>query len=149
MKIKESLYKKCELFIDNRLLNIQNTISELEKALFSETKSSAGDKHETGRAMIHLELEKTGQHLYEAQKIKEALLRIYTNKLSKNVSLGSVVYTSRANYYIAISAGEIEYKNELFFAISPNTPIGKILLSKQVDDSINFRGAKSLIEKVI
>ena len=149
MNIRESLYKQCELFVGNRLISIQDTIGELEKALLSETKSSAGDKHETGRAMIHLELEKAGRHLYETQKIKQALLRIDKKKLSKKVSAGSIVYTSRVNYYIAISAGELKHKNELFFAISPDAPIGKLLLSKQVNDSINFRGVKSIIEKII
>ena len=52
MEIKEKLYTKCIQFIENRHQTIQNSISEIQESLLSETKSSAGDKHETGRAML-------------------------------------------------------------------------------------------------
>ena len=52
MTIKQQLYKKCQDFLNQRLETIQNTILDIQNALQSETKSSAGDKHETGRAML-------------------------------------------------------------------------------------------------
>ena len=149
MHIKERLYRKCEAFIDKRLLTVQNAINEIQKALQSETKSSAGDKHETGRAMLQLEREKAGLQLAEIQKTKEFLFRIDAKKTSDIVCLGSIVYTSQVNYYLAISAGEIEDDHKKYYAISPSTPIGKILLSKHVGDQIEFRGQKNDIVKII
>ena len=61
LKIKEQLYEACLLFVKNRLETVTNVIESNKKAMFSETKSSAGDKHETGRAMLQLEMEKAGQ----------------------------------------------------------------------------------------
>lgn len=139
MLIKENLYYKCEEFINNRLSSVNNIIKEIQEALLSETKSSAGDKHETGRAMLQLEREKTGQQLAEINKIKTVLKTINLKKQPKAVSLGSVVYTTQLNYFIAISAGKIEIKNESFFAVSANTPIGKLLIGKTIGDEINFR----------
>ena len=60
--IKEQLFTQCLAFIDNRLITIKNTMQEIQESLLSETKSSAGDKHETGRAMLQLEREKA--HLF-------------------------------------------------------------------------------------
>ena len=60
-----------------------------------------------------------------------------------------MVYTSKSNYYIAISAGELQVKNELFYAISPNTPIGQLLMGKTVDDEVIFRDTKFTITRVI
>lgn len=60
MSLKEELYELCVDFVDSRLSTIQQTIESNQKALTSETKSSAGDKHETGRAMLQLEMEKAG-----------------------------------------------------------------------------------------
>lgn len=149
MHIKEKLHKKCEAFINGRLLTVRNAIDEIQKSLLTETKSSAGDKHETGRAMLQLEREKTGQQLMEIQKTKEILSRINTKKTSDVVCLGSIVYTTSANYYLAISAGGIKLKDELFYAISTSTPIGKLLLSKQEGESIMFRNQNIIIEKIL
>ena len=139
MNIKECLYNKCEEFINDRFQTIQYSINEIQKSLLSETKSSAGDKHETGRAMLQLEREKVGQQLAEINKIKAVLTKVSVEKQSEVVSLGSVVYTTQLNYFVAISAGEIKVENESFFAISANTPIGQILLSKTIGDTVSFR----------
>jgi hypothetical protein len=149
MYLKEALFKKCEKFIDHRLLIIQNTINEIQKSLLTETKSSAGDKHETGRAMLQLEREKAGKQLLEIQKTKEILSKIDPKNTSELVCLGVVVYTSASNYYLAISAGKIKVEDEPFYAISAGTPIGKLLLSKTVGETIVFGGQKIMIEKIL
>jgi len=64
MKLKQELFKQCEKFVNNRLQTIQEIISSNQKALQSETKSPAGDKHETSRAMWQFAMEKAGQHLH-------------------------------------------------------------------------------------
>jgi len=51
-KIKQQLYDACLLFVNTKLATITTVMASSKKALHSETKSSAGDKHETGRAMI-------------------------------------------------------------------------------------------------
>ena len=50
-----------------------------------------------------------------------------------------MVYTTKVHYFIAISAGEIKINNETFYAISPNTPIGQLLIGKKVGDEVTFR----------
>ncbi|WP_303316715.1 3-oxoacyl-ACP synthase [Flavivirga abyssicola] len=148
LKIKEDLYLQCLDIINGRLQTVQNTINEIQVSLTSETKSSAGDKHETGRAMLQLEREKAGNQLAEIQKIKEILFKIDVSKTLKVVGLGSVVYTSQANYFIAISAGELTIDGVQFYAISPSTPIGALLIGKSVDDTIVFREQKFKIIKI-
>lgn len=148
LTIKQELYNQCLEFIDNRFKTIQNNINEIQESLTTETKSSAGDKHETGRAMLQLEREKAGHQLAEIQKIKEAFSKIDIEKTSPKIGLGCLVYTSNTNYFITISAGELRVKDELFYAISPSTPIAKLLLSKQVGDAIQFRSSIFTIIKV-
>ncbi len=149
MNIKEQLYKQCCDFVESRLTNINNVISEIQVSLQSETKSSAGDKHETGRAMLQLEREKAGNQLAEIQNIKEILSKVDTNKVLQIVGLGSVVYTTQSNYFISISAGQINANQSSFYAISPSTPIGQILLTKKAGDVIVFRDQEFKIIKVI
>ncbi|MGB0982308.1 MAG: 3-oxoacyl-ACP synthase [Winogradskyella sp.] len=118
---------------------IKNTILDLQNALQSETKSSAGDKHETGRAMLQLEREKAGRQLAELEKQKQILQNINATTQHQNIVLGSVVKTTQANYFIAVSAGKIVIDNTSYYAISAATPIAKLLLSKQAGDTIVFR----------
>ncbi|TGV02213.1 3-oxoacyl-ACP synthase [Flavivirga rizhaonensis] len=149
LKIKEDLYLQCLDVINRRFQTVQNTINEIQVSLTSETKSSAGDKHETGRAMLQLEREKAGNQLAEIQKIKEILFKIDVSKTLKIVALGSIVYTSQANYFIAISAGELTIDGVQFYAISPSTPIGQLLKGKTVGEKIVFKGQKFTINQVV
>ena len=148
VKIKQALHDSCALFTQNRLDTINKTISELQESLTSETKSSAGDKHETGRAMVQLEREKAGHQLAQIQKVNQLLAKISTEKTSKIIGLGSVVYTTKANYYIAISAGELEVDAQKFYAIAANTPIAQLLLGKTIGDDIVFRAQNFSITNV-
>lgn len=148
MKTKQHLYNQCLKFVEHRLQTIQNTIQDIQNSLQSETKSSAGDKHETGRAMLQLEREKAGHQLAEIQKLKEVLTKINVEKTSKVIGLGTLAYTSSFNYFIAISAGELTCDDEHFFAVSPSTPIAQLLLSKQVGDKITFRSSTFTITKI-
>ena len=65
LKIKEVLLDCCEVFVNKRLKTVADVISSNQKALASETKSFAGDKHEMGRAMLQLKIKKTEQQLSE------------------------------------------------------------------------------------
>jgi transcription elongation GreA/GreB family factor len=144
IKLKRKLFEACLLFVNNRLATVTHVIESSKKALQSETKSSAGDKHETGRAMIQLEMEKAGQQLAEINLMKAVLDKIDGDKSAKVACLGSLIKTSKANYFLAISAGKITVDNKTYFAVSTNSPIGKQLLGKKVGEIIPFNKAEIL-----
>lgn len=148
MPSKQILYDFCHTFIEGRVDRIQNTIRDVQESLVSETKSSAGDKHETGRAMLQLEREKLGQQLVEAEKTKQVLSKVPLKKTSKTIGLGSFVKTSRANYFLAISAGQLEDVDSNVYCISADTPIGRLLLGKSAGDAFVFNTATIKILKV-
>ena len=148
MKLKKELYRKCEIFVNKRLQTVDEIISSNQKALQSETKSSAGDKHETGRAMLQLEMEKASQQLEGIHQMKEILDKVNISKPSKMAHLGSVIYTDTATYYLSISAGKLTVENKNYFAVSVSSPIGKLLLGKQEKEVISFNGKHFKIEKI-
>ncbi|MBD0831331.1 GreA/GreB family elongation factor [Aestuariibaculum sediminum] len=147
-EIKQQLHSKCLFLVNERFEVIQRQIQQIQESLASETKSTAGDKHETGRAMLQLEREKAGQQLAEINKVKQVLSKIDSHILSSKVSLGSVVYTTQANYFISVSLGELKLEQDSFFAISPGTPIGQLLLGKAVGDKVTFRSQMFTITKI-
>jgi len=149
MHLKEKLHKQCQDALNQRLEAIKSTISDIQNSLQSETKSTAGDKHETGRAMHQLEREKAGNQLAEIQKQIEILHKINPEMSYSKVALGSLVKTTVSNYFIGVSVGEITIENETFYAISLSTPIGKLLVSKGVGDNIQFRMQKFTITDIL
>lgn len=149
INVKEQLYLLCEAFVEDRMQIIKKSIQEIEISLTSETKSSAGDKHETGRAMLQLEREKAGHQLAEIEKTKQILYKINAESTSKNIGLGSVVFTTTSNYFISISVGELKVDNETFYAISASTPIGQLLLGKSVGDKVTFRNMSFEITEIL
>ncbi|MCF6168378.1 GreA/GreB family elongation factor [Lutibacter sp.] len=144
LAIKEKLYKACAFFVEEKYNTVTASIESYKKALFSETKSSAGDKHETGRAMLQLEMEKAGQQLTGVIEMKKVLNKITFENSTGFSCLGSLIFTNKLNYFLAISAGKIIIENKTYYAISTNSPIGQQLLGKKVGDSISFNKAKIL-----
>lgn len=143
-QIKKELYIACLHFVNSNMETVKDVISSNKKALLSETKSSAGDKHETGRAMLQLEMEKAGQQLAAINQMKAILDKISNEKASEIVCLGSLILTDKANYYLAISAGRFTIDSLDYFAVSTNSPIGKQLLGKKIGDIIDFNAAQIL-----
>lgn len=147
--IKDELRKFCESFAEERIFRIRNTIDSINDSLKSETKSSAGDKHETGRAMIQLEREKLGYQLYEAEKMRQVLAGISTAANPTKVVQGSLVVTTDNAYYISISAGAYKKGATQIYCVSSLSPIGKILLGKSEGQCFDFNQKTICIEKIL
>ncbi len=146
--IKKELYQSCVEFVNKREQTVSHIITSNQKALTSETKSSAGDKHETGRAMLQLEMEKAGQQLEGIYQMKIVLAKIRLGDASGLVKLGSLISTNQATYFLAISAGKIMISNNSYYAISPSSPIGKLLLGNKVGDAFVFNGKTVTIQEI-
>ena len=148
--IKINLYKHCEIVLNKKLNTFYNQKKELKQALNSESKSSAGDKHEIGRAMIHLEMEKLGNLITEAEQNFKKLQSIKNhNNNTEVIGLGSAVLTDKANYYISIAADIYKINSKMFYCISPKSPIGKLLIGKKLDDKIEFNNQVIKIIKIL
>ncbi len=149
MSIKEELFKQCKIFVNKQIATVEEIVLSNQKALQSETKSSAGDKHETGRAMLQLEIEKASQQLEGINKMSESLAKIDVFKTSNVAHLGSVIFTDKINYFLSISSGKLKVNNQVFFAVSISSPIGKLLLGKKNEEEFMFRGNKIRIKDII
>ncbi|UMB53252.1 3-oxoacyl-ACP synthase [Lutibacter sp. A64] len=144
LKIKQQLLEQCFHFVRQKSAVISQSIASNKNDLFSETKSSAGDKHETGRAMIQLEMEKSSQQLAEIEAMNAVLNKISIEKSSEVVCLGSLIKTSKGTYFLAISVGKILVEDATYFAISSQSPIGKQLLGQKIGGTLAFNNAEIL-----
>jgi hypothetical protein len=145
--VKEKLYDHCLEYSLNRLNLINDAIKSARESGNDENKSSAGDKHETGRSMAQLEQEKLSFQLIEAQKLLQLLNSIERGKISSLVSLGTLVITDNGSYFISISAGKLLIDSEQFFPVSPASPIGSALLKTNGNMSFVFNNKKYIIKR--
>ncbi len=143
---KLALFDACMRFVNEKESTILSSIKSHQHALQSETKSSVGDKHETGRAMLQLEMEKLSQQLHVVYQMKQVMAKIDHNQQEKMARLGSIVSTTKGHYYLAISAGELLVDTRRYFAVSTDSPIGKLLLGSLPGDQIYFRDTIEIID---
>lgn len=147
--LKQQLYAHCLQFVHERIAVAQDAIQAAQLSANEETKSSAGDKYETGRAMAQLEIENKSSQLAESLKLKQVLEQIFTGGESEIIRLGSVVITNQLNFYIAISAGPLTVNGQSYVAISAASPIGQKLMGLRAGTSFNFNKRKYLISQVL
>ncbi len=146
--LKPRLHARCLEIVEERLSALQSREREVQSSANNETKSSAGDKYETGRAMMHLEKERLAGQMEEVAKLKKALDQVKLSGPPESIAFGSLVVTSGANYFIAASLGEVVLDGQKFFAVSATAPIAHQLLGKKVGDSIQMAGKAWVILEV-
>ncbi|MDP3147507.1 MAG: 3-oxoacyl-ACP synthase [Ignavibacteria bacterium] len=149
IKIKQQLYTGCVNYVAAKIELITKAVDELQQTSMLETKSSMGDKYETGLASIHLEIEKYAQQLNEFSSLKKILFQVNADKQYDSVQPGGIVYTNNGNYFIAINAGEFEIEGVKYLTISLASPLGKELHKRKTGDTFSFRNKQFAIELVI
>ena len=146
--IKKILFSHCKADLEKKIEILELQKKSLQKDLTSEIKSSVGDKHETGRAMIQLELEKLGNQIHKIELNYQRLNTIKDFKTSSIVSLGSIIFTDKANYFLAVAADSCKINSKVFYCISSQSPIGKLLIGKKINQSIRFNDIESIILEI-
>ena len=103
--LKNILLVKCREYVESRIATAQQAKDDAQAAANEESKSSVGDKYETGRSMMQIEGEKAAHQLAEALKLKNILDRLLPGARSEKVIVGSLVITDANKVFIAIGIG--------------------------------------------
>ena len=146
--VKSNLFDQCLATVEARLNTTSDAMETARQAADQESKSSVGDKYETGRAMMQLEMEKLNHQMQEVLKLKKVLHQINVEETNSKIDLGSVVKTSIGNFFIAFSAGKMEVGDTVYFTISLASPIGQVLYQHKAHDKIVFNGKEVKILQV-
>lgn len=146
MKInKEEIKKSCIIHVDEKILFLETALQDTQASANSDTKSSAGDKHETSRAMAHIENERLAKQLSNLISLKSAINQIDESLKNEQIVLGSYVVTNQGDFFISVGLGKVLTKKGSFFAIAINSPVGKLLKGKTKNDSFIFNGNENKI----
>ena len=146
---KQDIWTACHNYINLRIDAAKKAMDEAQEAANEETKGSVGDKHETGRAIMQIERDKNARLLADALEQKQALDQININNKSVIVRSGSIVLTDNGNFFIGIAAGKINTGTIDVIAIASQSPLGHVMLGKQVGDAVEFNGKRYKIMEVL
>ena len=137
--IKQNIKSEVLRQLDLKIKDISSAVKSAEESRDNDTKSSAGDKHETSRAKIQTEIDQLSKQLINAQRQKNNLSIIDTNTLNSIADVGSLVETNKGYFFISTGWGRIQIQDENYYVISIESPIGRLLKNKKEGDSIQFR----------
>jgi len=147
-ELKGLVYHKILEELDRKIEVISAAIAFAKDSRNNDTKSSAGDKYETGREMMQIEIEKNEVLLNQTAKQRKELARIDVSEEFNKVAFGSLVVTDKGTYFISIGIGKIQIDDQICYAISLASPIGALLKDKAVGDEVSFQGRTFVIELV-
>ncbi len=145
---KDQILTQCKLIIDKKINSLNNALKEITESANNESKSSAGDKHETGRAMMQIEQEKLGKQILEWETQKNILDKMDLTKNSNSISLGSLIETNKGLFFIAANVGKIKVNEKEIIVISMQSPLGICFAKHNEGDEFEFNGINYKITSV-
>lgn len=143
---KKEVYEAVRKEIGLKSQMIQAAFDDLNSAVTDDSKSTAGDKHETGRAMIHLEQEKLSKQLTQVKLLNETFSQIKPDQKHTKTQFGSLISTNKGIFFFSVGLGKIKLDQKEVFCLTVTTPLGAVLIGKKVGDKISFNGTIEILD---
>ena len=148
LSFKQKCIQHYNHYLNDRVNTLREMIVDLTEDSLNDAKGSAGDKHETGLAMMHLEQEKLNKKLLELLDAQSKFLKIDYSIASNQVILGSLIEANDTYFLIAVALPKIEVDGKPVFGMSPQSPLGELFMGKKKNDFIIFNGKNYSISTI-
>ena len=148
MTFKQKIYNHYLQIIIDKIVALKNVLDELKESGASETKSTAGDKHETALAMLQIEQANKRTQLKEMQLQLSALEKINPALSPEVIVTGSLIKTNKGYLFLSIAGGKAVIDGETVMALSPQSPLGVKLLSANKNDAVVINAVSYHIESI-
>jgi len=148
MSYKQKVYNHCIVHLNEKISFLQQTLNDLKNSASNETKSTAGDKHETALAMLQIEQENTNRQLKELLLQKLVLDKIDPTIRPVAITLGSLIKTNKGIFFLSIPLGKIVVEDITIIVISPKAPLGVKFMSAKPNETVVINGNAYLIEAI-
>jgi len=148
MTLKEKIYAHYQQVINNKISMLQQVLADLKESGTNETKSTAGDKHETALAMLQIEQANKRNQLQEVMTQKNALEKINPALTSNTILNGSLIKTSRGYLFMSVALGKAVVEDKTVIALSPQSPLGQKLMSLSINSTASVNNIDYTIESI-
>ena len=127
---------------------LQKILDDLKESGTNETKSTAGDKHETALAMLQIEQANTRGQLQEVLNQQAALEKINPDLSANTVLNGSLIKTNRGYLFMSIALGKAVVDDVSVIALSSQSPLGQKLMGLKAGDAAEINNIAYLVESI-
>lgn len=131
--------------IDLKLQEAKSMLDDALSAVANDSKSTAGDKHETSRAMAQIEQEKSAKKLVQLKGEKQRIQALVTDTKIDRVEVGALVETNLMRYYVSLGIGKMVINDQSIYAIAPGSPIGQAMIGKKEGEAFKINGKEQTI----
>ncbi|HOS49048.1 MAG TPA: hypothetical protein PLG57_10450 [Bacteroidia bacterium] len=142
---KQRFIDHCHAILNDRVAMLEEAVKDAQDSANNEDKSSAGDKHETARALSQNSRDLNASVLAEALKERDFLLSLKDTDPAEFVKNGAVVLTSSFNAFVCINLGKVDFEDLSIMSISPSAPIAQKMLKLKKADKFNFNNRETLL----
>jgi len=146
--MKSTILPYVKTYLDQRMQTSLDAMNAAQESANGESKSSAGDKYETSRAMGHLDRDMHARMFQQTREERKLIERIDESIIFKKGALGAFISTSMGDFFLSVSIGQVKIAEKSIMIISPQSPIGALLMGKMVGDKFNFRGEEAEILEI-
>jgi transcription elongation GreA/GreB family factor len=143
---KSKILEAVKSRIAEKIQKFEKLIEET-RASNNDTKSSMGDKYETGREMLQQEINNLQRQLNESLNQQSIIQKISSDPSSK-VQNGALVKTDKGLFYIAASAGEIVIDHQKIMTVSAESPLAKAMHGLTENQNFSVNNVTQKIVKV-
>lgn len=137
---KPDIHQHCIKITEDKIAGLQQLLADARDASNNDTKSSMGDKYETTREMMQIEMNKLNLQLSETRQMLLALKVIDAEKSCEKAVPGALIQTDNMLFYLATGLGKITVDKTQIMVISPASPLGKIISGRQKGDQFALNG---------
>lgn len=140
MELKRAVHAQCLNLLKARIHEARSTLEQAQEAGRSDTKSSAGDKHETARAMAQIEIEKQANAMRYLHELEAQVRGVDPLKRVERVASGALLSTDGGNFYVCAALGAIVVDGITVQTISLQAPILAAFANVAIGGAGAFRG---------
>ncbi|RYF91070.1 MAG: hypothetical protein EOO03_02260 [Chitinophagaceae bacterium] len=148
MQLKEKVYHHYLQLLENKISALQIVLNDLKESGANETKSTAGDKHETALAMLQIEQANKRAQMDELLAQKAVLNKIDPSLKAVQVVIGSLIKTPNQYFFISAALGKAVVEEKNIIALSAQSPLGKILMGLKKGEDVSFNQTHFIIEEI-
>ncbi|MGG9971051.1 hypothetical protein ACQ33O_04575 [Ferruginibacter sp. SUN002] len=148
MTLKQKIHHHYLQLINEKIDQLQQVLADLKESGANETKSTAGDKHETALAMLQIEQANKRAQLQEIVAQKSALEKINPALSASMIVNGSLIKTNKGYFFMSVALGKATIAGINVIALSPQSPLGMKLIGLKKGDTVTLNGNIYIIEGI-
>ena len=149
MTLKQKVHHRYLQIVNGKVSMLRQVLADLKESGANETKSTAGDKHETALAMLQIEQSNARGQLKEVLEQKAVLEKINPAQSTVKIINGSLIKTSRGWLYLSTALGKATVEDITVIALSPQSPLGIKLMGLTVSDVAEIKSNRYVIERIV